>query len=586
MNIRFSVHSFSIITGFLAALAVTLPGIAGAQECYVGEEGYLKPGDWDGDNALDENDACPRTFDPGNDDYDLDGKGDVCDNCALVRNSEQRDLDQDGIGDACDDDIDGDLVLNLRDYVKEDPWVDTETDTDSATDDTMVETTTETAADTESDDTAPDSQSDAGTDSASAVDSDSNVNDDDTDSDSDSSTDEGPDASQLQSRDNCPLAYNPNQLDIDSDGEGDACDSDLDEDGIANELDFCPFDKLISAYVSDSAHTGINCVGDSDGDGIPNYQVVNGELLALDNCPFKSNPDQADLDGDGIGDGCDVDLDGDGIMDSADNCSIPVVQELVAAYNGKVEKNKNSDIALVDPASWSAATWLAMLSNPLQEDLDRDGVGDACDFNFEYPEAKVDAAGTPVTGFAFQNCPVVLDDPKNCIDLSDPRLRVYSPIVIASKTSDSPTRLRIFANRENERLRYTWTLAGGDSEGITLRNASGIVNCSSQYEYHYRMRPSADENGAPIDLSAAFETKLSGTYELRLYVQVLNADNTLKAGDNNSAETFVIINVSGVDDYVADSCGCETVGHSGAALWMWLLCALLLAMALRRRFIQ
>jgi hypothetical protein len=46
---------------------------------------------------------------------------------------------------------------------------------------------------------------------------------------------------------------------------------------------------------------------DSDGDGL---------VYAADNCPEASNGDQADLDGDGIGDPCDPDQDGDGLADS------------------------------------------------------------------------------------------------------------------------------------------------------------------------------------------------------------------------------------------------------------------------------
>ena len=73
--------------------------------------------------------------------------------------------------------------------------------------------------------------------------------------------------------------------------------------------------------------------GDRDGDGISDED---------DNCPNDPNTDQADDDGDGIGDACDsADSDGDSIPDDEDNC-------------------------LTQP-------------NARQEDLDGDGEGDACE---------------------------------------------------------------------------------------------------------------------------------------------------------------------------------------------------------------
>jgi len=70
--------------------------------------------DSDGDGVCDEDDNCPATPNPNQEDRDGDGVGDVCDNCPDVFNPGQEDSNGDGIGDACsiekcDIDADGDV---------------------------------------------------------------------------------------------------------------------------------------------------------------------------------------------------------------------------------------------------------------------------------------------------------------------------------------------------------------------------------------------------------------------------------------------------------------------------------------------
>ena len=203
----------------------------------------------------------------------------------------------------------------------------------------------------------------------------------------------------LRNLDEIAAATDPYNPDSDGDGVQDGADffpsvaaeyGDADGDGVGDKTDNCQFVANPDQSDIDEDGMGDSCDVDSDNDGLTDEkEEAKGSDPYLpdtdndgvgdlgDNCPAAVNPDQVDTDGDGMGNACDPDDDNDGHKDLEDNCPTYVSNDFTDSNGDGV-----GDVCTEDDDGDGIKDGLdncRTVANADQKDTDLDGQGDACD---------------------------------------------------------------------------------------------------------------------------------------------------------------------------------------------------------------